>query len=235
MKYEVLIFDADDTLFDFKKSESYAIEKAMKDFNIAYDKSVHIPLYHKVNHDIWKEFEQGNMTQEELKSERFRRFFDILGLNDDPVSFSKTYMKYLGNASFLYEKSETIVKKLSNTHRLAIITNGLTEVQENRISKSDIAHYFEEIVISESVKLSKPNPEIFSYTLGKMNHHDKNSVLMIGDSLTSDIKGGAIFGIDTCWYNPRKSANPFGFAPTYEIHDLNSIADIVYLTLNRVL
>jgi putative hydrolase of the HAD superfamily len=227
MKYKLLLFDADETLFDFKKAERYAIEESLKHFNIAYEESVHIPLYHKVNHDIWKEFEQGKITQDALKAERFRRFFDILDLDYDSVLFSKTYMKYLGQASFLYEKSKAIIDKLSKSHRLAIITNGLTEVQENRISKSSIAHYFEEIIISEAINLSKPNPEIFSYALNKMNHNDKKSVLMIGDSLTSDIKGGINFGIDTCWYNPNKISNTFEFSPTYEISDLYSICDII--------
>lgn len=91
------------------------------------------------------------------------------------------------------------------SHRLAII-NGLFWGSRNKNIKSSIAHYFEEIIISEAINLSKPNPEIFSYALNKMNHNDKKSVLMIGDSLTSDIKGGINFGIDTCWYNQTKSA-----------------------------
>ncbi len=227
MKYKVLLFDADETLFDFNYSEYNSIKQSLLHFDLTFDENIHIPLYHKINHDIWKDFEKGLITQNSLKTERFSKFLKNLDINVDYNNFSNVYMDYLGQSSFLFPESISIIERLSKTHRLAIITNGLTVVQENRISKSIIAPYFEQIIISESINMSKPNAGIFKYTLEQMNFDDKSSVLMIGDSLTSDIEGGLNFGIDTCWYNPKKLKNTLNLTPTYEINTLESIFDII--------
>lgn len=112
-------------------------------------------------------------------------------------------------------------------YRLAIVTNGLKDVQNNRIRKSTIAKYFEDIVISEEVELSKPDPKIFELSLNNIKHTDKNKVLIVGDSLTSDIQGGINFGVDTCWFNPNKVSNETGIKPTYEISNLMKLKDIL--------
>lgn len=227
MKYKVLLFDADETLFDFKKAEANAIKNTFLDFNLEYDENYHLDIYHNINSNIWKEFEEGLISQENLKTERFKRLGERLNLHINEIAFAKSYLHNLSLGSFLFDESEEIIKKLSKNYKLAIITNGLTVVQKNRISKSTIAKYFEEIIISEEIGLSKPNSEIFEYTLNKIGHADKDSVLMMGDSLTSDIKGGMNFGIDTCWYNPYKIKNTHNFKPTYEIYDLKELKEIL--------
>ncbi|OOM69970.1 pyrimidine 5'-nucleotidase YjjG [Clostridium puniceum] len=227
MKYEIIIFDADETLFDFKKSERDAFKNAMLEFNIEYDENYHLKIYQDINTLIWKEFEEGFITQEKLKIERFKRLSDKLKIDFDEYRFSKSYMKHLANGSFLYENSLNLVKKLHKDYKLAIVTNGLKNVQDNRIRKSIIAKYFDAIVISEEVKISKPNPKIFEYALKNMNHTDKSKVLMVGDSLTSDIQGGINFGIDTCWYNPSETQNVTGITPTYEISNLIALNDVL--------
>lgn len=225
MKYEIIIFDADETLFDFKKSERDAFKNTTLEFNMEYDENYQLKIYHDINELIWKEFEEGFITQEKLKVERFKRLSDKLNINFDEYEFAKSYMKHLTNGSFLYEDSLELVKKLHNNYKLSIVTNGLKNVQDNRIRKSIIAKYFEDIVISEEVKVSKPNPKIFEYALKNINHTDKSKVLMVGDSLTSDIQGGINFGIDTCWYNPSGAPNLSGITPTYEISNLMELKD----------
>jgi len=200
MKYEIIIFDADETLFDFKKSERDAFKNAMLEFDIEYDESHHLKIYQGINTAIWKEFEQGLITQEKLKVERFKRLSDALKARFDEEQFAKSYMKHLSYASFLYDDSVALVESLHKDYRLTIITNGLKDVQDNRIRKSTIAKYFEDIVVSEEVKVSKPNPKIFELSLNNIKHTDKTKVLIVGDSLNSDIQGGINFGIDTCWY-----------------------------------
>ena len=132
-------------------------------------------------------------------------------------------MEYLADASFLYDNSIELIETLSKSYRLAIVTNGLTLVQDKRIRRSTIAKFFETIVISEEILISKPNPEIFEYTLKNMNFFDKNKVLIVGDNLSSDIQGGISFGIDTCWYNPNKIRNETSFIPTYEICNFDEL------------
>ncbi len=223
MKYEILIFDADETLFDFKKSEKEAFKNTMHQFNIDYEENYHFTIYHEINVAIWKEFEQGLITQEKLKTERFRRFINRLNMCLDEVELAHAYMEHLSNASFLYEGCEELIKSLSLTYRLCIVTNGLSLVQNKRIRKSGIAKYFDTIVISEEISIAKPNPAIFEYALEQMQYSDKNKVLVIGDSLSSDIRGGANYGADTCWYNPKQLKNDTLLNPTYEVADYTAL------------
>lgn len=227
MKYEIILFDADDTLFDFKKSEREAFKNTILEFNIEYDENYHLKIYQTINTAIWKDFEEGHITQEKLKVERFRRLSDSLNVNFDENKFAKAYMKHLSNASFLFEDSLELVESLHENYRLAIVSNGLKEVQNKRIKQSTISKYFEEIVVSEEVKVSKPDPKIFEYALKNIKHTDKSKVLIVGDSLTSDIQGGINFGIDTCWYNPKKNENKIGIIPTYEISNFIELKHIL--------
>jgi len=227
VKYEVIIFDADETLFDFIESEKEAFKNAMLELHIDYDEDYHLKIYHGINEDIWKEFEKGLITQEKLKVERFKRLADKLNTNFDVDQFSESYIKHLSNASFVYDYSIDLLESLHKDYRLSIVTNGLTEVQDARIRKSIIAKYFEDIVISEEVKVSKPNPEIFEIALNNLKHTDKSKVLVVGDSLTSDIQGGINFGVDTCWLNPNKKINETGVKPTYEISNIMELKDIL--------
>lgn len=223
MKYEILFFDADDTLFDFKKAESEAFKNTMLEFNLPYEETYHLPLYQKINSTLWKEFEQGLISQEKLKVERFKRLTAQLALLFDEMQFAKAYMKNLANASFLFEKSMELIKELHASYRLSIITNGLKDVQNKRIRQSPLAAYFEDIVISEEVKVAKPDPKIFEYAMQNINYRDKSKVLLVGDSLSSDIKGGVQFGIDTCWYNPYNLGNNSNLLPTYQISKLTDL------------
>lgn len=217
MKYEIIIFDADETLFDFKKSEKEAFKNTILKFNMDYDENYHLKIYKEINTAIWKEFEEGLITQEKLKIERFKRLSNKLGIDFDEALFAKSYMEHLADASFLYDGTTDLIESLNKTHRLSIVTNGLTAVQDKRIRKSTIAKYFDTIVISEEILIAKPNPEIFEHALKNMDAIDKSKILMVGDSLSSDIQGGINFGIDTCWYNPNKVINKTSIKPTYEI------------------
>jgi 2-haloacid dehalogenase len=227
MKYEIIMFDADETLFDFKKSERDAFKNTIIEFDIEYDENHHLKIYHGINAAIWKEFEEGLITQEKLKIERFKRLSNILNVEFDEAKFAEAYMKHLSNSSILYDASIELVESLHKDYRLTIVTNGLKDVQDSRIRKSIIAKYFEDIVVSEEVLVSKPDPKIFEHALNNIKHTDKSKVIIVGDSLTSDIQGGINFGIDTCWYNPNKIINKTTIKPTYEISNLIELKDIL--------
>ncbi|WP_027631445.1 YjjG family noncanonical pyrimidine nucleotidase [Clostridium hydrogeniformans] len=227
MKYDIIMFDADDTLFDFKKSEREAFKNTMGEFNIEYDENYHLNIYKDINRVIWKELEEGLITQKKLKVERFKRLSYRLKVKFDEEKFAESYMNHLSYASYVYEDSIGLLEELHKNNRLIIITNGLKKVQDNRIKKSTIAKYFEYIVVSEEVKISKPDPKIFEHTLNNISYTDKSKVLMVGDSLTSDIQGGINFGIDTCWFNPEKIVNTTEIKPTYEIANLIELKSIL--------
>lgn len=227
MKYELILFDADETLFDFRKSEKEAFKNTMQEFKLDYNEEYHLKIYQDINTVIWKEFEKGLITQKILKVERFKRFSDKINAGFDETKFAKSYMLHLANASFIYDESYELLKVMNNNYRLAIVTNGLKDVQDKRIRKSAIAEHFETVVVSEEVEVSKPNPKIFEYALNRVNYTDKSKVLMVGDSLTSDIQGGINFGIDTCWFNPSKILNNTNIKPTYEIFNLMELNAIL--------
>jgi len=228
MKYEVVIFDADGVLFDFEKAERYALEKLMKHYKVEYNPEYHLKHYKIINSAVWDEFERELISAETLKTERFRRFFDRMGMVLEPSEVSLTYLDYLSEGSFLLGKPIEVLDKLKDRVRMILITNGLSRVQNGRLKKSNLKVYFEEIIISEEVGYAKPNPEIFRIALEKINYLEKDKVLMVGDSIKSDIQGGINFGIDTCWFNPMNKENRSGIIPTYEIQELIELEKIIF-------
>ena len=174
MKYELIIFDADETLFDFKKSEKVALESTMRDFNVAYDESFHLEIYKVINAAVWKDLEKRLITQKELNELRFQRFLERLDIREDALDFADAYIGHLSRASFLYDESLDLVKRLAASYRLAILSNGLKKVQDNRLRKSTAAESFEEIMISEEVGLAKPDPAIFELLFNHMGYSDKS-------------------------------------------------------------
>ncbi|MBS7131563.1 MULTISPECIES: YjjG family noncanonical pyrimidine nucleotidase [Clostridium] len=227
MKYQVLLFDADETLFDFKMAEKQAFLRALEEYKLDVDKEESLKLYSQINKHIWEEFERGEITADRLRVERFERFSKKIKIDFDAVSFSKAYAKFLGEGAYLFDDSVEVIDYLSKKYKLALVTNGLKDVQKSRISKTPLKDYFQELIISDEIKISKPDPRIFDYALDKLDHMDKSKVLMIGDSLTSDMQGGINAGIDTCWYNPNHLENKSGLNLTYEIHSLNELKEIL--------
>lgn len=226
LKYEVLIFDADGTLFDFAKAEEHAFFETAEAFGQVFDRKTY-DFYARVNEAIWKEMELGEIDQETLKAERFRRFFRRLGLETDAEAFSRTYLHRLSRQGFLFPGVEKLLENLKGACRMVLLTNGLTSVQAHRLGTSPIRPFFEELVISESVGVSKPDPAIFAHTFRLLGIDEKAGSLMIGDSLTSDIRGGIGFGIDTCWYNPAGKPGRADIIPTYEVRDYAGLLGIL--------
>lgn len=227
MKYKVILFDADETLFDFKKAEKEAFKNTMIEFNIDYDENYHFSTYKEINTAIWKELEEGLITQAKLKTERFRRLIEKLNLNFNENDFSDAYMKHLAAGSFLFDGATELIEDLSSKYILSIVTNGLTSVQEGRLKKSVIAKYFKDIVISESIGIAKPHPDIFGHAINNLGTFNKDEILMIGDNLNSDIKGGINYNIDTCWYNPNKLENKTDLKPTYKVCDYTELRNLL--------
>ena len=227
MKYKIILFDADGTLFDYDRAEGYALENSFRHFGVDYDPDYHMGNYREINGAIWEEFEQGLISSQELKAERFRRLFERLEMPLMPEEFSISYLDFLSKASFLLNGAVDVVSRLHGKYHLAIITNGLSAVQHPRLKSSPLAEYFEHIIVSEEVGFAKPHPGIFECAFEKIGQKEKSGALIIGDSLNSDIKGGIDFGIDTCWFNPGKKENTTDLKPTYEIHDLMELEEIL--------
>ncbi|MGG3575234.1 YjjG family noncanonical pyrimidine nucleotidase [Bacillus gobiensis] len=224
--YDIIFFDIDDTLFDFTKSEPEAFNKVFEKYNLFNNLKQYEKSYQEISKVLWRDLENGKMILVELGSERFRRLFLEHELEIDAVVFNQDYLGYLGEQTHLVQGAEKVISELSHK-RLAIITNGYTDVQTSRTNNSSLKDKFEHIIISESTGFQKPQTGIFDYAFDKLQITDKSKVLMVGDSLTSDIQGGIDYGIDTCWFNPKHKENNTSLKPTYEINKLESLIEII--------
>ncbi len=222
MSYKWLLFDADDTLFDYDLAEAYSLEQTFAQFDLQY-RSNYLINYRRINSMIWQDLEAGRITQGELRSERFRLLFNEIRVDCDPAKFSDQYLLTLGTGYFLVPGAEQLIKKLHGRYGLAILTNGLQEVQRARLNGSKLKAYFDHLIISEEIGAAKPDPRFFKTAFEVIGNPSKSEVLMIGDRLESDIKGGTDFGIDTCWFNYRNKNNNLPINPTYIIRQLEEL------------
>lgn len=207
-KYDILLFDLDNTLFDFDHSEKFALLSTAKQFGLSDDFDRFESIYHEVNKPLWKSLEQGVITSDYIKEHRFSGVVEKMGISVDPLIMSQYYMDILSESVELIPYAEDVCKTLKKDYRLVALTNGLKLVQEGRIKRSGLLEHFEAIIISEDVGVSKPDSKIFDLALEKIGHTDKKTVLMIGDSLKADIKGAYDAGIDAFWVNIRGQESP---------------------------
>lgn len=224
MKYRWLLFDLDNTLFDFDAAELKALASTFPQFGQAYTPEIG-EAYHRINRELWQAFERGEITAVQLRTTRFQILFQTIGFQADPAAFSDAYLANLATFPDLIDGADELIPRLSRTHYLALITNGLSDVQRPRLAASPIGDYFTAVTISDEIGIAKPDAGIFDAAFIAMGRPAKNDVLIIGDSLTSDIRGGVNYGMDTCWYNPAGQPNPNGLAPTYEIRQLHEMLE----------
>lgn len=226
MPYTWLFFDADDTLFDYGKAEERALSATLAELGLPVTPGV-LPAYQQINQSLWREFEQGNISALDLRLVRFVRLFDRLGLVGNAETFSTRYLVNLSRTSILFQGAEVLLARLAKNYRFGLVTNILPEVQRPRLASSGIAHFFEFVAISEELDAAKPDPRFFQAALALAGDPDLTSVLVIGDSLSSDIRGGCLAGLDTLWYNPaRKPADP-RWPATYEAQTLAEISSLL--------
>lgn len=227
-KFDILLWDLDDTLLDFGQSENHAITSCFDHFKIPYFKEM-IDRYSAINLSYWKRFEKGEIAKQEVLYGRFRQLFQEFGIkNIQPEEFQLLYQEELGSTFFYNDDSFEICRKLSDDFNQYIVTNGIVITQEKKLRLSKFDQIMDGICISEKLGFQKPQAQFFEKCFELIGNVDKEKVLIIGDSLTSDIKGGNNAGIATCWYNPKKNECQENVVVNYEIDSLNQIFDIIY-------
>lgn len=224
VEYTWLLFDADDTLFDFPRAEANALKWTLDESGIAFSPA-YFEIYARCNLSVWKEFERGLLTSIELRTKRFRLFFDEIGVAGDPQAVSPLYLRNLALGADLLPGAEEVVRALKPRFHLALVTNGLADVQRPRLERSALADCFEKVFISEEVGAAKPSTAYFDAVFGAIGNPPKNEALIIGDSLSSDMQGGLGYGIDTCWYNPDRKTTDLPV--TYQISQLLELVQIL--------
>ena len=226
-KFTTILWDVDGTLLDFLYSQRIAITKCFKSIgrNITEEQIVR---YSQINDEYWKKLELGQVTKEQLLTGRFSTLFEEYGIEGvDVEAFRQEYQLHLGSVFSFIDDSLTIVKALQTKVNQYVITNGVTSTQMSKLKLSGLAEAMDGLFISEQIGVPKPQKGFFDYCLEQIEEKDKSKILIVGDSLSSDIKGGCLSGIPTCWYRPEGTKNTTEFVPNYEISDLHMIYDIL--------
>jgi 2-haloacid dehalogenase len=216
--YRLIFIDADDTLFNFQVCESNAIINTYHNFGIKPAGDV-VERYRTINHQLWKELEKGSLRQDDIKHERFKRLVDYYGWKIDYMKMSLDYIANISEERVLVGGAEEVCRYLFNKYKLILLTNGISEIQRSRFEGSVLSRFFSKIVISDEACCSKPDPGIFEWALEDTGFKDREEMMIVGDSLSSDIQGGINFGISTCWYNPD-GKDPGEIMPDFTISNL---------------
>ena len=227
MRYDVILFDADDTLLDFQKSEDAALRRAFEAFQLPLTAEVR-EGYLEINHGLWKALERGEIDKPQVLARRFQDTFEKFGI-DGPKdgSFEHEYQRMLGEGAYLVDDAPDVLNALQGRCTLAIVTNGVTATQTNRLRLCGLDKIIPHVFISEQIGVAKPQQGFFDAVFAALGEPDRSRVLIVGDSLTSDMRGGEVAGIDSCWYNPKGKPNDTAVHPTYEIRTLTELLSII--------
>lgn len=218
---EFLFLDLDDTILDFHKAERIALSKTIRDFGVEPTEEV-LNRYHAINKWHWEQLELGKLTRPEVLVNRFGVLFSELGVEVDPASCAKAYEKNLSIGHYFLPGAEEAVKSLYKKYRLFLASNGTASVQHGRMTSANLYRFFEEVFVSQEIGHNKPSKAYFDGCFARIPDFDPAKAIMVGDSLTSDIRGGINAGLRTVWVNPTH-ADYGDIRPDYEIEALSQL------------
>lgn len=228
-KYTTVLFDADNTLLDFSKSEHMSLIKTLEDYGVPVS-AQNIKTYVEINQSLWKQLEKKEITKPQLKQIRFRSFFDTIGFkfDGDPLEVNEHYLGLLSECGYIMEGAQDICKNLTDKgYKLYIVTNGIAKTQARRLEKSGLLPYISDVFVSETIGYPKPDKRFFDYVLERISEQEKSKVVVIGDSLSSDIKGAYNSSIDSIWLNLNNEPSPVSFSPDYTVRSLKELEEIL--------
>ena len=227
MRYDVILWDADNTLLDFDYSQRFSICKSLQEIGIAPTEEI-IKVYSDINDSWWKRLERGEVTKPQLLTGRFVDLFTAYGIVcEDVPGFCKRYQEYLGSIYKYMDESLEICKSLMGKCRQFVVTNGVTATQLGKLKAAGFCEVMEDIFISEQLGVPKPQKEFFDIVLMRLSGVPLDRILIVGDSLTSDMKGGNLAGITTCWYNPAGLQNTTEIKTDFIIRNLKEVSQIL--------
>lgn len=225
---KVILWDIDGTLLDFLKAEHAAIKKCFAIFGLGECTDEMIERYSVINRKYWERMERGEISKLEVLEGRFQEFFTQEHIPTECVSdFNKEYQVRLGDTVFFHDNGYEVVKKLRGKVKQYAVTNGTSVAQKRKLEKSGLKELFDGVFISDEIGIEKPNAGFFDYVWTQIGEYGKDEVMIVGDSLTSDMQGGNNAGIVCCWYNPGHHRNDKGVRIDYEIEDLQQLWSVV--------
>lgn len=225
---KTLLWDVDGTLLDFGKSESYGIRKCFEKFGLGECTDEMLIRYSKINHKYWQMLERGELTKSQVLAGRFQEFFKLENIGFNRIDdFNLEYQYSLGDKVFFCENAFETISSLKGEYKQYAVTNGTYIAQERKLTQSGLINIFDDVFISDKIGFEKPNIEFFNAVQQKIGKFNKNEVMIIGDSLSSDMQGGNNAGILCCWYNPHNAEVKNNIRIDFEIKDISDIIEIL--------
>ena len=223
---EFLFLDLDDTILDFHKAERIAIAKTIRDFGVEPTEEV-LARYHIINKWHWEQLELGKLTRAEVLENRFGVLFEELGVTADKALCARTYEKNLSIGHYFLPGAEEAVDSLHKKYRLFLASNGTASVQKGRMTSANLYRFFERVFVSQEIGHNKPSKAYFDACFAQIPDFDREKAIMVGDSLTSDIRGGINAGMRTVWINPSHAENTTDIHPDYEIESIIELEELL--------
>lgn len=225
---KAILWDVDGTLLDFAAAEKTAVRNLFGEFGFGDISDETIGLYSQINKKYWERLETGELTKPQVLLGRFEEFFELIGIDKSKaVDFNNQYQVRLGDTVVFCDDSKAIVESLKGKVIQYVVSNGTVIAQNKKLRISGFDHLMDGIYLSEQIGHEKPSRDFFAPIMDELADIGENEIIIVGDSLTSDIRGGNNVGIRTCWYNPKGLVNDKGVIVDYEIADLHGIYDIL--------
>lgn len=221
-----VFIDVDDTLLDFDKCAQRSIQKALEDINIPFDDSF-FSVFTQVNNSLWEKLEKRRITKDELYSKRWDMIFERFGIKYDGALFEKSFLYHLNNSAVCVPYANELLRYLYPRYTLCITSNAPHKQQLQRLKNADMLRYIYKVFTSEKIGIEKPDKKFFDACFAELGTVFAGEVMIIGDSLSADICGGAGYGMKTCWFNPRGNALTGSVKPDYIVSSLEEITNIL--------
>ncbi|CAH9054655.1 Pyrimidine 5'-nucleotidase YjjG [Pseudoalteromonas sp. CIP111854] len=222
MKYSHILFDADETLFSF--NAFLGLKKLFSNYGVDFTEHDH-KEYQAVNAPLWLDYQAGHIDATTLQITRFAKWAQQL--NVPAKELNAGFLESMASICEPLPGARSLLTHLKGKASLGIITNGFAALQEKRLAHTGLSNCFDCLVISELVGTAKPDPYIFAHTLSLLGNPDKDKVLMVGDTPSSDILGANNFGIDSCWLRHPEKTCPNDIIPTYTVQSLQELEAIL--------
>ena len=223
---KILLIDLDNTLIDFNECARHSIINAFNELGFEYTPAV-FDTFIEENVKIWKRLERGEITKPQLRADRWNIILARLGIDYDGTILEEMFENGVAQGAYAVEGAYELLDYLKDRYEMYIVSNGFRFVQESRLKIGDFNKYFKNVFVSEDIGIPKPAREFFDYCFEGLSNPDKEQIMLIGDSLTADIKGGYDYGIDTIWFNKNGEENLSAVTPTYTVNKLSEIKDIL--------
>ncbi len=228
--FQVLLWDVDNTLLDFSAAQRHSLKAQFQKFGLGECTDEMVARYNEINNHFWRLLERGEITKQQTLIGRFEAFFQNEGITADAAAFCEAYEKGTTDSVWFIENSCDLLASLKGKVKQYAVTNGVLELQRIKLAKSGFDKIFDGVFISDEVGYEKPSMAYFDYVLDRIEPCRKEEMLIIGDSLTSDMTLGNNAGIPTCWYNPHGMPNNRGVKVDYEIRSLNEVLNIINIS-----